>query len=69
MASIMEAFNASTTAFPASIQATIATAQTGVLSKLLENVSVFNVFLTLFAAAVIYDQSAWGSIEYRLKHS
>lgn len=60
MASIMEAFNASSTAIPNTIHATIASANTGILSKVLDNASAiswFGVFLTLFLAAVVYDQS------------
>lgn len=60
MASIMEAFNASSTAIPNTIHATIASANTGILSKAFDNassVSWFGVFLTLFLAAIVYDQS------------
>lgn len=59
MASIRETFNASSTAIPDTIHATIASAQTGFLSKALDSfspVSWFGVFLSLFFAAVVYDQ-------------
>ena len=57
MASIAEAFNASSTAFPDAIHATIASAkQTGLVGKVMDNATYFNVFLTVFVAAVIYDQ-------------
>lgn len=60
MASVMEAFNASAaTALPEAVHATISSANTGLLSKALDNftpISWFSVFLTLFAAAVVYDQ-------------
>jgi sterol 22-desaturase len=59
MASPMETFNASQTSFPDPIHATISSAQTGLLSKMLEGTSVFSVFLTLFAVAVAYDQSMY----------
>lgn len=65
MASVMEAFNASSTAIPASIHATIASANTGILSKAFDNVSPvswFGVFVTLFLAAVVYDQSAFDKL-------
>ncbi|KAF2768250.1 ERG5, C-22 sterol desaturase [Teratosphaeria nubilosa] len=64
MASVMEAFNASSTPLPAPIHASISSAQTGVMSRMLDRVSffhLFHLFLTLFAAAVIYDQ-----IKYRI---
>ena len=57
MASPMEAINASQTSFPESIHATISSAQTGVMSKVLDNMSVFGVLVALFALAVTYDQS------------
>lgn len=57
MASVMEAMNASSTRFPNAIHATISTPQSGLMSKMLDNVSVFSVFLTLFAVAIVYDQS------------
>jgi len=57
MPSVMEAFNASTTAFPDSVHATIASANASVLSKVLDNVNFFGVVLTLLALAVAYDQS------------
>ncbi|KAK4505846.1 hypothetical protein PRZ48_003811 [Zasmidium cellare] len=64
MASVMEAFNASSTAIPNTIHATIASANTGILSKAFDNaspVSWFGVFLTLFLAAVVYDQMSYWS--------
>ena len=57
MASPVEAMNVSATNAPDVVHATIASAQTGVLSKFLGNVNYFSVFLTLFAMAVVYDQS------------
>ncbi|EMC96765.1 hypothetical protein BAUCODRAFT_489380 [Baudoinia panamericana UAMH 10762] len=57
MASMMEAFNATTTPYVEHIEATISSVDTGVLSKMLDNVNVFGVFLTLFAIAVAYDQT------------
>ncbi|KAK4632000.1 Cytochrome P450 61 [Fulvia fulva] len=64
MASIMEAGNATSTSLPGAIHATIESVQTGFLSKAFENgspVSWFSVFLTLFAAAVVYDQLSYRS--------
>ncbi|KAI7256966.1 hypothetical protein KC335_g13023, partial [Hortaea werneckii] len=61
MASPMEAMNVSATNMPDAVHATISSVQTGVLSKMLENVNYFTVFLTLFAMAVVYDQ-----ISYRM---
>lgn len=55
----MEAMNVSATNMPDAVHATISSVQTGVLSKMLENVNYFTVFLTLFAMAVVYDQSRW----------
>ena len=57
MVSPMEVFNASQTSFPNTIRATISSEHNGFMSKMLENVSVFSVFLTLFSIAVVYDQS------------
>ena len=57
MASPMEAINASQTAFPATIHASISSAQTGLMSKVLENTTIFGVIVSLFAMAVAYDQS------------
>lgn len=61
MASVMETFNATSTALPDSVHAVIASAQTGILSKAFDNFSSpvgwFGVFLAVFLAAVIYDQS------------
>jgi len=57
----MEAMNVSATNMPDAVHATISSVQTGVLSKMLENVNYFTVFLTLFAMAVVYDQ-----ISYRM---
>ena len=57
MASPMEAFNASRTSFPSAIHATISSSQTGIMSQLLENMTIFRLFLTLFGIAVAYDQS------------
>ena len=65
MESPMEALNASQTSFPEAIHATISSAQTGIMSKVLENMTVFRVVLTLFAMAVVYDQSVSQShLEY-----
>ena len=57
MASPMEVFNASQTAMPESIHATISSAQTGIMSKTFENVGISGVLLSLLAMAVAYDQS------------
>lgn len=57
MASPMEVFNASQTAMPDSIYATISTSQSGIMSKVLENSSAFSIIVTLLALAVAYDQS------------
>ena len=57
MPSVLETFNASTTASPHTIYATVASANSGVMSKVLDNVNILNVLLTFLAAAVIYDQS------------
>lgn len=57
MASPMEAMNSTQTSFPEAIHATIASSQTGILSKALEGTSVFGIFVALFAVAVAYDQS------------
>ena len=57
MASVMEAFNASATAFPDTMQATMESAGSGIMSKVLGHASALNVFFTLLVAAVIYDQS------------
>lgn len=60
MASVAEGFNTSAaTAIPETIHATIASVNTGVLSKAFDNLtptSWFSVFLTLFLLAVVYDQ-------------
>jgi C-22 sterol desaturase len=60
MASFVDSVNASAAAFPAQFQATIASVNTaGVLSKISENATptnLFGVFMTLFLAAVVYDQ-------------
>ncbi|KAK4544498.1 hypothetical protein LTR36_004070 [Oleoguttula mirabilis] len=61
MASVMEAMNASTTHFPEPMHATISSAQTGMMSKILDSTGIFTIFLTLFAMAVAYDQ-----ISYRI---
>lgn len=58
MASPMEVFNASQTALPADmLHATLANAQSGIMTQMLENVTVLRVITTLFALAVAYDQS------------
>lgn len=57
MASPMEAMNVSATNMPESLHATLSSAESGILSQVLENVNYFSVFLTLFAIAVVYDQS------------
>ena len=59
MASVMEAFNASTTQFPDTVRHTIASANAGNLGRMLENVNAFSVIFTLFALAVAYDQSTY----------
>ena len=59
MASPMEAINASAATHYPTVHATIASAQTGLMSRVLESVSFFRVFFTLFAIAVVYDQSMW----------
>ena len=59
-ASVMETFNATSTHIPDSVHAVIASAQSGILSKALGNFSAvgwFGVFVTVFLAAVVYDQS------------
>jgi C-22 sterol desaturase len=60
MASFMEAINASAASFPAQFHATISSANTaGLLSKISDNATptnLFGVFVTLFLAAVVYDQ-------------
>ncbi|CAK1361478.1 Cytochrome P450 61 [Cercospora beticola] len=66
MASIRETFNASSTALPDTIHAVIASANTGILSKAWHNftpVSWFGVFLTVFLAAVIYDQISYWQLK------
>ncbi|KAK0844091.1 RNA polymerase C-22 sterol desaturase [Friedmanniomyces endolithicus] len=65
MASVMEAFNASTTHYPGTVRATIATGDLGILSRALEHVNFLSVFFTLFAIAVAYDQIQY----WRLKGS
>ncbi|KAK1811091.1 RNA polymerase C-22 sterol desaturase [Friedmanniomyces endolithicus] len=65
MASVMEAFNASTTQYPGTVRATIATGDLGILSRALEHVNFLSVFFTLFAIAVAYDQIQY----WRLKGS
>lgn len=61
LASVMETFNATSTGLPDTIHAVIASTQTGILSKAYEHFSSpvgwFGVFLSLFLAAVVYDQS------------
>ena len=59
MASPMEVFNASQTVYPDTIHATIASAQTGIMSQALENMTFFRIAVTLFALAVAYDQSEY----------
>jgi hypothetical protein len=56
MASPMEALNASQTAFPDQLYDTMATAQSGIVSKVLENMSVTSTILTLLLLAITYDQ-------------
>ncbi|EME86833.1 uncharacterized protein MYCFIDRAFT_49450 [Pseudocercospora fijiensis CIRAD86] len=62
MASVMETFNASATHHPNTIHATIDSLQTGFVSKAFDNftpVSWFGVFLTIFLAAIVYDQLSY----------
>lgn len=63
MASVMETFNATSTGLPNTIHAVLASTQTGILSKAYDNFSSpvgwFGVFLSLFLAAVVYDQSEY----------
>lgn len=60
MASVMQVLNATSDALPDTLHAVIATAPTGFLTKAWDNFSSpvgwFGVFLSLFLAAVIYDQ-------------
>ena len=63
MASPMEALNASQTSIPGTIHATISSAQTGILSRLLESTGIFSVVITLLAIAVVYDQSEYGTLQ------
>lgn len=56
-ASVMEGFNVSTMHQSSPIQATIANVQTGLISHVLESVTLLRMCLTLFAVAVVYDQS------------
>lgn len=56
MASPMEAMNATQTSFPDAIHATIASSQTGILSKALDGTSLFGILAALFVVAVTYDQ-------------
>jgi hypothetical protein len=66
LAAAMAAINASA-AFPAQFHATIASVDTaGILSKISESATptnLFGVFLTLFLAAIVYDQCKDGSSE------
>lgn len=55
----MEGFNFSATGRASHIQATIGNAQTGLISQVLESVTLVRVCLTLFAAAVVYDQMSY----------
>ncbi|OQO02175.1 hypothetical protein B0A48_11727 [Cryoendolithus antarcticus] len=61
MASIMEAFNASTTSMPSATLDRLvgAKAQTGFLSNITNGVNIWSVLFTLLAAAVVYDQMAY----------
>lgn len=56
------AVNASQTSFPEGVHATIAAAQSGFLSKAVENTSFFGIIATLFAVLVAYDQSTYDQI-------
>lgn len=59
MVSVAESFNASATGNPDAIHATIDSFQTGFVSTAFDNftpASWFGVFLTIFLAAVVYDQ-------------
>lgn len=57
MASPMEAINSTQTSFPDAVHATIASAQSGILSKALDGTSFFGIVAALFTVAVAYDQS------------
>lgn len=61
-ASVMEGFNISTMHRSSPIQATIANVQTGMISHVLESVTLLRMCLTLFAVAVVYDQSELPSL-------
>lgn len=53
----MEAFNASQTAPPDALYATVPAAmQTGLLNRVLDNTSTLSVLVTLLAIAIAYDQ-------------
>ncbi|KAK3671601.1 RNA polymerase C-22 sterol desaturase [Recurvomyces mirabilis] len=63
MASVMEAFNASATAYANAREATILATDSSLISNIVNNVNIFSVFFTLFAIAVAYDQVTY----WRLK--
>ena len=52
----MEAMEASATQFAESVHTSMP-AQTGLLGRVLEHVNGWSIFFTLFAMAVVYDQS------------
>lgn len=52
----MEVMNSTQTALPAAVHTIIPSAQIGLLGKALDGTSIFSVFVTLFAVAVVYDQ-------------
>ena len=59
MASVMEWFNATSTASPDVIEATIASSNTGFMTKVLDNVNGYSIFFTLLGLAIAYDQSTY----------
>lgn len=68
MASPMEVFNASQTAFPEPVQATIAMVQSGVVGRVFENMTVLRTLATLFCVAVAYDQSMFVQLALPTAH-
>lgn len=68
MASVMETFNASGTATPHNVYATIEVASPGFLNTALDSstpLSIFTAFLAVFLAAVVYDQCMCNPVQFR----
>ncbi|KAF2479697.1 ERG5, C-22 sterol desaturase [Neohortaea acidophila] len=59
MASPMEVLNATQTALPGALHASVAAAQMGFLGNFIENMTIVRTLVTVFALAVAYDQISY----------